>query len=122
MNRRKAILGAAGLGLGLAMPAHAQLALDWIDTPSADDDRTKRLEDEAVSMAKADGADTADRTRPPTAHPHTVSFDYVYPVALNEYRALGANWAWAGMASPRPSPAAPRIAIRLSMPSLLQLS
>ena len=91
MDRRIAILGAAGLGLGLAMPAHAQLALDWIDTPSADDDRTKRLEDEAVSMAKADGADTADRTRPPTAHPHTVSFDYVYPVALNEYRALGAN-------------------------------
>ena len=82
MDRRKAILGAAGLGLGLAMPAHAQLALDWIDTPPAEDERIKRLEDDAARRAKDD---------PFSTHPRSVSFDYVYPVALNEYRALGAN-------------------------------
>lgn len=90
MNRRMAILGAAGLGLGVAMPAYAQLALDWIDTPPSGDERTQRLQDEAAKLADQD-ARGDDPRRPPTLHLHIVSFDYVYPISWNEYRALGAN-------------------------------
>jgi hypothetical protein len=81
MKRRLALLGAAGLGLGLVLPAHAQLALDWIDTPPPGDALTRRLEDNAAHMAKFDLAE----------HPHTVSFDYVYPTDPHEYEALGGN-------------------------------
>jgi hypothetical protein len=81
MNRRIVILAAAGLGLGLAAPARAQLALTWIDSPPPGDALTKRLEDEAAHMAKYDLAE----------HPHMVSFDYVYPTDPNEYEALGGN-------------------------------
>ena len=91
MNRRMAILGAAGLGLGYAVSVHAQMVFDWVEPTVADDARARRLEDQATRMAQVDRADTADPTRPPTAHPHTVAFDYFYPVDLQEYRALGAN-------------------------------
>ena len=82
MNRPIAILLAAGLALGLAAAAHAQqLQLNWLDTPPPGDALTRRLEDEAVRMAKVDYAD----------HPHSAAFDYVYPAASEEYRAMGAN-------------------------------
>jgi hypothetical protein len=81
MNRRIAILGTAALGLALALPAHAQLALDWVESPPPGDALTRRLEDEAARMAKVDFAD----------HPHTVAFEYGYPAAADEFRALGAN-------------------------------
>ena len=78
MNRGIALLAAAGLSLGLALPAQAQLVLNWIDTPPAGDALTKRLEDEAAHMAKYDFAD----------HLHTVAFEYIYPNARDEYEAL----------------------------------
>jgi hypothetical protein len=81
VKRRLALLGAAGLGLGLVSPAYAQLALNWADTPPPGDALTKRLEDNAAHMAKYDLAD----------HPHTVAFDYVYPTDPHEYEALGGN-------------------------------
>jgi hypothetical protein len=81
MNRRMAILAAAGFGLGLAAPAHAQFVLNWIDRPPPDDALTRRLEDKAAHMAKYDLAD----------HPHTVAFEYVYPFAAREFEALGGN-------------------------------
>lgn len=81
MNRRIAILAAAALGLGLVMPAQAQLALNWLEAPPPGDDLTRRLEDEAAHMAKYDLAD----------HPHTVAFEYGYPTDPDEYEALGRN-------------------------------
>jgi hypothetical protein len=99
------LLAAAGLSLAFIPPARAQprvpgeTHLEWVEStttqqsdsagPTSPDAVTKRLEDEAVRMANADRRD--DDPRRPTEHPRTVSFDYVYPVSGDEYRALGAN-------------------------------
>jgi hypothetical protein len=106
MNSRIAIFAAAAIMLALIPAARAQSAapgethLEWVDStttrqadsvgPTSPDAVTKRLEDEAARMASEDKRNDGPGG-PPTSHPHTVSFDYVYPVSGAEYRALGAN-------------------------------
>jgi len=98
MHSRIAILAAAGLGLAFVPLARAQQVapgethFEWVEStttqqsdaagPTSPDAVTKRLEDEAARRAKND---------PYSDHPRTVSFDYVYPISGDEYRALGAN-------------------------------
>ena len=82
MGRRTAMLLAAGFSLAIASAAYAQVALDWVDIPTAGDPLTKRLEDEAARLA-ASGDDAQ--------HLRTVSFDYFYPATPREYGALSAN-------------------------------
>lgn len=82
MNKRTATLLAGGLGLAIALSAHAQAALDWVEGPASGDALTKRLEDEAARLAKS---------KDDAQHLRTVSFDYFYPATPREYGALGAN-------------------------------
>lgn len=98
MNGRTAILAVAALCAAFVPPVLAQAPvqgqthLEWVDStttqqsdatgPTSLDAVTKRLEDEATRRAKED---------PYSTHPRTVSFDYVYPISWNEYRALGGN-------------------------------
>jgi len=82
----KLIIAAAGLSLAIALPARAQVALDWIDPPPSGDAWTKRLETEAVRIAAQDAVD-----RGPLLSRHTVAFDYFYAAGLDQARLLGSH-------------------------------
>jgi hypothetical protein len=85
MNGWALILAAAALGVGVGLGAHAQApVLQWTDPapqgPASVDSITRGLEDAGKKIASH--GDQGVRA---------VYFDYVYPAAPAEYRALGAN-------------------------------
>ena len=84
MSRWLSILAALGLFSTPVYAADSPLHLEWagatLQSPSSGDAITERLEDTGRRMAtmKAQG-------------PRTAHYDYVYPLTLDEYRALGDN-------------------------------